>query len=1507
MDQYASEFDRSSSNEDAATLARLVIDEFEERIIADALGAKIDGTKAPARVVTCATRPYAMLRANDAFFQEFGLEADSSLGSSLKIIHAAATNTNVYESCLAQAGQNADGESCLVVVQLAEGKSATMQMDVKPINSGKDLERRMMMISFTSAGTLRKLEEVQADLSKGARAIVKLCSPQHITYVNQEWCAQLESDRKQFVGRSLKGLNGPATDQRVVHRLMKTVSRCMSAEATFVAYCLSGTMKLVNLRCFPLQCEAGNIDHFCADAVTCSIMSLGSVLKGTSEDPMVAISTDKKKIILHANAAFRALIDVAEGQSLSDFLNEALDGENLNAAIEDTISCASARKPNKPLLITLFDKDKKPVVAKVTLVPLVDAKFNLSHIKLSLMPVDVLSFSAACAKSDDGRPKVIAMVGTEGTIKYANAEWCSMYGLESSEVLGRGLSLIQGPSSNPKALQEVMDKVNSGKTHEITTVTYHRDGTGFLTTMQATPVLSDSGRLEMFLCVVQDVTAEQRTAPEYPITPTGHITHINGYTQLVLYPKADPTLERCIDYLEHLRDASIVKGWKWDGDALRVNVDTRRVLKYTQKSEWCRAWTSNLRTWHAWWNRMLWVVSETSRRQQADEVAHASDLDFLGGSFQTMPALDDLFSPDFRQISDDNSPTSSNDTSESGSSPRNEAHSSDDTEAESADRHSSATRSGARCNAPPRLQQSVEYEVLGRLDETLGRQGMQSSVCVIDRSGRLLYVHEMLSKMIGFSRRQTLGLCWSFLAGPDANRAEVKRLQQAFELGGKGNTAGTQLSAIVQLRRCSGEAFCARIVARPTTLDCMGEAVDCFCTSLEDCSEVMDDAEEASLTLEGDTYAFIASMELQEAQEAALDVLQAAMKALSSSNTQVQLKDEAHVDGKLKVEGKAHRTDSTAQDPSRRRLPEATEAPRAPVTAQQKTAEQDNVKAVMDAKDAEIAELRAALARKSEEHEALKREVEVERTVTAAAVSALQHCLPSAKREPLAPPPVAAAPRTAPTPSSSSNASARPPLAKTPASAPVAGSKTRAVDTPAASAPANTKEAAGGGEEALRFVEEFGGLSVEAQRQYLRQMEAAHLFLHEQLGLEQASAWTPAVIAAFEERVLAKGQLQSGLCLCDAAGAIVWCNESFQRHTGFSGADVTGCQWMSFLCGPDTDADDIAMLQKSIDAHQPGAACLYAYHEDGRPLWLQVGLQPVELRLPGKEAANCFVLCLDIVTLIMERILASAHSAVDDVAAVRAANEVSRRQKHALVVGAAACEALGASATWPAPAAMGAPARGHAAKWAGGTPQEHSRRKSVTAPYAAPHRKASPRPVRSGSSTQRSSLKQRGVYEVLLSPGKDASELLLSGLLWDLRARGLVRRWAWDSDGTLRLAIYVGVVWPKGSEEGAHLLVDSQGDTLGWKGWLTRLAAAAKQQRPAPAPAPQPTQRKVKVEAASRPGVVKGPREGVAAPPVKVKVEGIAEEPLRKDVRVVPVKEERKVRPGLAAVSRGGL
>jgi PAS domain-containing protein len=101
------------------------------------------------------------------------------------------------------------------------------------------------------------------------------------------------------------------------------------------------------------------------------------------------------------------------------------------------------------------------------------------------------------------------------------------------------------------------------------------------------------------------------------ICPEGRITHLDGRTQLVLYPTADPAVKHCLVYLDMLHDASIVSKWEWEGDALKVDLDSHKVLARTQKSAWCRMWTADLRTWHAWWNRMLWIISDALRNSPA--------------------------------------------------------------------------------------------------------------------------------------------------------------------------------------------------------------------------------------------------------------------------------------------------------------------------------------------------------------------------------------------------------------------------------------------------------------------------------------------------------------------------------------------------------------------------------------------------------------------------------------------------------------------------------------------------------------------------------------------------------------------------------------------------------------------------------------------------------------------------------------------------------------------------
>jgi len=1310
-------------------------------------------------------------------------------------------------------------------------------MEVTAIAAGKELERRLLLVQFSKAPSFQTVQEVQANTSRGARAIVRLVNPQHITHVSAGWCAGFESDSKQFVGRSLKGLNGPATDQRIVQRMMKKVSRCLTAEETFVAYCLNGSMKLVNLRCRPLQSESGEVDHFCVDAVMSEVKTLRHAMSAPCEEPSLTVAVESRNI-LHASDAFLQMMNLdvksLEDQSLTQFINDNLDGATLDAALSDAAACVAGRKRSRPLLLTLFNKDNKPVVAKALLVPLLDAKFTVSHIQLTLTPVNVLTYAAACAPVAGSRPKVIAAITPEAVVRHASADWCSMYGYAPSEMEGHSLSLMHDPAANPETLQEMMDKVSAGKTHEFSLTTFHRDGSSFLTTLRATPVLSETGRLDLCMAEVLDIQPEvveeeeasdeaSAEPTEYPITPTGHITHINGYTQLVLYPKADPTLEHCIDYLEHLRDASIVRGWKWDGDALRVNVDTRKVLNHTHKSPWCRKWTPNLRTWDAWWNRMLWVVGEASRRQHAkDESDLASDLDFLGGLDHTMPALDDLFnSSDFRRIDDSSSPSNATEEGDYF---------------EDLAEHSSPSDPARAClSAPPvrpetinqialqRLEQSALYPMLAGLGEELEERRLDNPVCVLDADGQFVFINEVLLELTGYSEGSALGLNWAFLTSPETSSADANRLQRAFEKP----LPGKDVHGSVMLRHKDGNSFWASLIARPTEVSVRGAAQTVWCTSIEDVEFIIEAVDDGSL--EYDTYMQVAKEELALEQQHAIALLANSLRSIVEAAPEPTpytratltiaaehaacieclwaLKSQGRVrawtwdDEALSVEvahgmvplelaeivAASHRQSPSASSKGARPRSCSASVPvhRAPawcmpaeleIKVKQEPEEEVMVKVEVnppeEVKEEELSEIEqlqaqvaalqlqlaakeepkaesSALAAKCEEVQQLQQELETERAVNSAALSALGRNLPAEHHAP----------------------STRPGL-------PVRTASSHAQLSGRPHPGSFLKES------------EFVALSGDGQRQYLRQVEAAHAFLHEQLGLDKARVWSPALLAEFDAQMGRRPELQSGFCLCDDLGGVVWSNAAFLDVTGFSAKGAFGCQWISLLCGPETDEEDLAQLQAGIDKRELGEACLFGLHEDGTPLWLQVRQHPTELRREHGGASHaCFVLAVDDVTPIMDKILRAASGAEPEDAelTVRAANVVAKRQHEACAQGSAALNAMGLPRF---NAHVAAPRQSAAV--AGSAPEEASARTSK---------------------------------EVLLLPGADAAEVMLSRVLWRLRAKGVLQRWTWEADLSLRLWVWTDAWSPKDLTGCDAEAVSAMSGS--WKSWWRRLHAAA--------------------------------------------------------------------------------
>ena len=64
-------------------------------------------------------------------------------------------------------------------------------------------------------------------------------------------------------------------------------------------------------------------------------------------------------------------------------------------------------------------------------------------------------------------------------VKHVNEAWVSACGYQPEEVIGKDLSLIQGPETDIKALEQLETKAEAGKDHRIELVNYSKDGKAF--------------------------------------------------------------------------------------------------------------------------------------------------------------------------------------------------------------------------------------------------------------------------------------------------------------------------------------------------------------------------------------------------------------------------------------------------------------------------------------------------------------------------------------------------------------------------------------------------------------------------------------------------------------------------------------------------------------------------------------------------------------------------------------------------------------------------------------------------------------------------------------------------------------------------------------------------------------------------------------------------------------------------------------------------------------------
>ncbi len=109
--------------------------------------------------------------------------------------------------------------------------------------------------------------------------------------------------------------------------------------------------------------------------------------------------------------------------------------------------------------------------------------------------------------SDPSRPDM--------PIIFVSDEFEAQTGYPPEEVLGRNCRFLQGPETDPKAVQAIRDALAGETEITIDLLNYRKDGSTFWNRLRIRPLLDDRGRLQYF------VGAQNPIAPEdvrpYPI------------------------------------------------------------------------------------------------------------------------------------------------------------------------------------------------------------------------------------------------------------------------------------------------------------------------------------------------------------------------------------------------------------------------------------------------------------------------------------------------------------------------------------------------------------------------------------------------------------------------------------------------------------------------------------------------------------------------------------------------------------------------------------------------------------------------------------------------------------------------------------------------------------------------------------------------------------------------------------------------------------------------------
>ncbi|MFN3920149.1 MAG: PAS domain S-box protein [Methylohalobius sp.] len=116
-------------------------------------------------------------------------------------------------------------------------------------------------------------------------------------------------------------------------------------------------------------------------------------------------------------------------------------------------------------------------------------------------------------------------------IIYANPAFLQITGYSREEIMGKNPRILQGPDTEPEAVEEIRKAIREGRDCHLTLRNYRKDGTPFWNELLISPVRDENGILTHFVGIQTDVTELRRVEEQR------HEMEIAKQIQLSLLPR----------------------------------------------------------------------------------------------------------------------------------------------------------------------------------------------------------------------------------------------------------------------------------------------------------------------------------------------------------------------------------------------------------------------------------------------------------------------------------------------------------------------------------------------------------------------------------------------------------------------------------------------------------------------------------------------------------------------------------------------------------------------------------------------------------------------------------------------------------------------------------------------------------------------------------------------------------------------------------------------------------